>query len=194
MIATLSGKVAHIGPDRMIIEVGGVGFEVLAPLGVLEEASRAETIRLFTHLHVREDALTLFGFTRMNERVAFERLIAISGIGPKTALAILSTYPPDRLAQIIRSGDPSGLKGVPGVGPKTAGRLILELQGKLSAATLDTAGFIDGNPGDDSVAALVALGYPANSAIAAVERARKESGSNDTAILVRLALKILAGP
>lgn len=194
MIASLNGKVAHVAADRLVIEVGGVGFEVLAPLGVLEEASKAESLQLFTYLHVREDALTLYGFTRAGDRTAFERLIAVSGIGPKTALAILSVYPADRLSQIIRSGDPAGLKGVPGVGPKTVGRLMLELQGKLvpgSSSAAAPAFFSDG-PADDSVAALVALGYPQSIAEAAVARVRKERGVTDTAATVRQALKLLS--
>lgn len=194
MIASLTGKVALVAPDRLILEVAGVGFEVFAPAGVLQEASRAENLRLLTHLHVREDALTLFGFTRPGDKEAFERLIGISGIGPKTALAILSAFPADRLAQVIRGGDPSALKGVAGVGPKTAGRLILELQGKLTPGlTADAAAIFAETVEDDSVAALITLGYARNIAAAAVERVKRENGETDTSEVVRRALKLLSG-
>lgn len=193
MIATLTGKVAQVAIDRVVIEVGGIGFEVMAPLGVLEEASKVESLRLFTYLHVREDALTLYGFTRPGDRDAFERLIGVSGIGPKTALAILSVYPADRLSQIIRSGDPSGFKGVPGVGPKTVGRLMLELQGKLTPGSAAVPAFFGETPADDSVAALVTLGYSQSAAAAAVERVKKENENLDTSAIVRQALRLLSG-
>ena len=176
MIAMLSGKVVQVGSDRLIVETGGIGFEVLVPLNVINEATKVEQIKLFTHLHVREDAMVLYGFLAATEKKAFEQLTSVSGIGPKTALAILSALPAERLAAVIRGGDATALKGIPGVGPKTAGRLVLELQGKFDASAFGTPAFLQELPDDDSVAALMALGYQRAAAAQAVEAARKELG------------------
>lgn len=180
MIAMLSGKVVQVGTDRLIIETGGIGFEVLVPLNVINEAVKVEQIKLFTYLHVREDAMVLYGFLAAADKKAFEQLTSVSGIGPKTALAILSALPAERLAAVIRGGDAAALKGIPGVGPKTAGRLVLELQGKFEAGTFGTPAFMQEMPDDDSVAALMALGYQRATAAQAVEAARKalSSGAN----------------
>lgn len=193
MIAMLSGKVVHAGSDRLIVETGGIGFEVLVPLNVLNEANKSEQIKLFTHLHVREDAMVLYGFLTAAEKKAFEQLNSVSGIGPKTALGILSALPAERLAAIIRGGDTAALKGIPGVGPKTAGRLVLELQGKFDAGTFGTPAFLQELPEDDSVAALMALGYQRTAAAQAVEAARKELGNSggEASSVVRHALKLL---
>jgi Holliday junction DNA helicase RuvA len=210
MIAMLSGRVVQAGSDRLIVETGGIGFEVLAPSNVINEAAKCEQIKLFTHLHVREDAMVLYGFLTATEKKTFEQLTSVSGIGPKTALAILSAVPAERLAAIIRGGDAAALKGIPGVGPKTAGRLVLELQGKFDATTFGAPAFMQELPEDDSVAALMALGYQRAAAAQAVEAARKALGggagadtgtgagtgacksAGDASSVVRHALKLLA--
>lgn len=137
MIATLSGTLAAVLTDGAVVDVGGIGYRVhLTSTAVSTLPSLGTTIVFHTHLHVREDALTLFGFATADERDLFEILIGVNGIGPKNALAVLGSHTPDGLRKSVVTEDLETLTAVPGIGKKTAGRLILELKEKLALPDL----------------------------------------------------------
>lgn len=198
MIATLTGKVADVGGESCIIDVNGVGYRVLMPLPALESISRiTETVKIYTYFHLREDAANLFGFLNLEDKLIFEKLIGVSGIGPKTALAILSKISGDSIREAIEHEDHRALTTVSGVGLKTAQRLILELKGKLGKITQSKTGeeqilasryvSVIG----DAVDALVALGYPQKEAVAAVDMVYKADNGLTTPEMIRLALRNL---
>ncbi len=196
MIGWLSGKVVQASPDRLILDVGGVGYQVAIPLSTYYEIQKAEAggpIRLFIHTHVREDALALYGFWSERERELFERLIAVSGIGPRLAQVVLSGMAPDELIAALAAGDVARLVRIPGVGKKTAERMVVELRDKLQALAAQLpAGRVTAASDDDLVAALVNLGYKPSLAEAAVGAARKESPDAAFHELLRLALRRLS--
>ncbi len=132
MIGYLSGTVLDIRGDHLILLVSGVGYKVLTPLSLLVNTQENSTLSLHVHTHVREDQLSLFGFQDESELFVFEKLISVSGIGPKSALSMLSTNSPSSLAQAIETGDVTTLSRTPGVGKRTAEKIIIELKGKLS--------------------------------------------------------------
>lgn len=169
---------AEKGASRVIVDVQGVGYEVLVPLStfyVLGEAGHAVTLRI--HTHVREDQLALYGFMTRLEQDLFERLIAISGVGPKLALAVLSGIEPAELVRAVRVQDVARLTAIPGVGRKTAERIGLELKDRLPASAQAAIQAPAGTPGDrlrdDLLSALVNLGYHRPLAEKAVERVVK---------------------
>jgi len=182
MIGRLRGKVVASAPERIVLEVAGIGFDVQVSLNTFYEIERAaqdgEALQLFIHTHVREDALELFGFWSEREKSLFERLIAVSGIGPRLARSILSGMAPDDLIVALAAGDVVRLSRTPGVGKKTAERMVLELKDKVRelapAETVPT----EPGPEDDLVAALVSLGYKAADAERAIHAARKELPSD----------------
>jgi len=134
MIGRLTGRVVHEEPDSVVLDVQGVGYEITVPLGTLGRAPRTDAgVTLFVHTHVREDALALFGFASENDRSVFRTLIGISNVGPKTAIGVLSVLPAEELARAVTHGDVARLTSIPGVGKKTAERLVLELKDKLAA-------------------------------------------------------------
>ena len=163
MISYLKGNVLGIDEDRVLLEVQGVGYEIAVPLSLLQKLSAAGgEIELFTHLHVREDLLQLYGFPTLQDRAMFRALLKARGIGPKVALTIVDTFRGKDLAAILERGEVEPLLQVPGVGKKTAQRLILELKGKLpeplSPIKDSEKGY--GDPVFDEVAqALLSLGY-----------------------------------
>ena len=197
MIATLTGKVADVGGESCIIDVNGVGYRVLMPLPVLETLSRTtEPVKIFTHLHLREDNASLFGFLTFEDQAVFEMIIGVSGIGPKTALAILSSLSGDSFREAVENEDHRALTTVSGVGLKTAQRLILELKGKLGKVFLSGTGEQRTAPRrvsvvGDAVDALVALGYPQKEANEAVDMVHKAEAGLTTPEMVRLALRYL---
>lgn len=199
MIASLTGSVVHLGAASAVIEVAGVGYDVqLTPAHALELRHGADTT-LVTELVVRDDALQLYGFRGYDERDVFRLLTSISGVGPKSALGVLSQLDPDALAHAVEAEDEKAFKRVPGVGPKTAKLIILQLKGKLRApasAAADAA-TPPASPAmhDDVVAALVGLGTPAKQASAAVETALERLGgaAPDVPTLLRAALRELGG-
>lgn len=132
MIASLRGTLAHVGADHLVIEAGGVGYLVFAPRPVLGGLGPVgEQCFLFTVLIVREDAMTLYGFASREQRALFESFLSVSGVGPKVALSLLSAGQPDEIRAAIAHSDTARLARVPGIGKKTADRLVLELKGKL---------------------------------------------------------------
>jgi holliday junction DNA helicase RuvA len=175
VIALLRGTLVDKGPSRLIVEAGGVGYDVQVPLSTfyaLGEPGTAVTLRI--HTHVREDALALFGFATPLELTLFERLIAISGIGPKLALAVLSGIEPDDFIRAIRGQDVARLTAIPGIGKKTAERIGLELKDRLPASL--SAGAAENATRrpedqlrDDLLSALVNLGYQPAAAEKAID-------------------------
>jgi Holliday junction DNA helicase RuvA len=196
MIGWLSGKVVQAVPDRLILDVGGVGYQVAIPLSTyyeIQKVDSAASIRLFIHTHVREDALALYGFWSEREKELFERLIAVSGIGPRLAQVVLSGMAPDELIAALAAGDVAKLVRIPGVGKKTAERMVVELRDKLQALAAQLpAARASSASDDDLVAALVNLGYKPSLAEGAVGAARKESPDAAFHELLRLALRRLS--
>lgn len=167
MIATLEGRIQHIGADHLIVALGGVGLRVLVPRSVLENAGgTGRPVHLHTHLLVRETELTLFGFPTAEELTLFEMLLGVSGVGPKVALAILSTLSPELLKRAILHEETAVLQRVPGIGKKTAERLIMEMRdkvGEVGAPSLPGQKIDVGSSARaEAFDALVALGYKAN--------------------------------
>ena len=172
MISQLRGRVVHAGPAGLVLEVGGVGYLVQPTQSVLGRARDGE-LTVQTYLHVREDALQLYGFAEPAERELFEQLLAVSGIGPKVALSIVSGSSPDELRRAIALGDTARFEAIPGIGKKIAQRVVLELKEKLGAG-LPEAASPGTAPQPHLVAreALVELGYSAveaEQALAAVD-------------------------
>jgi Holliday junction DNA helicase RuvA len=181
VIARLTGTLAEKKPNRLTVDVGGVGYDVLVPLstfyGIGEPGAR---VTLRVHTHVREDVIALYGFASALEQDLFERLISISGIGPKLALAVLSGIDPGELVRAIRMQDVARLTRIPGVGKKTAERIGLELKDRLPPAGSPTAGQPDDlAPGEDLrgdlVSALTNLGYHRQVAEKSIDAALKKT-------------------
>jgi Holliday junction DNA helicase RuvA len=194
MIALLSGTLAVKEPDRVVVRTpSGVGYECFVPTRALEQLpSPGHPVELHTHLSVREDGHTLFGFTTAEERRVFQRLITVSGVGPRLALAMLGTLSPERIVRAIRERDIAVLSSVSGVGKKTAERVSLELKDKTEDLVAESAEAAV-SAGDSATRALVRLGYAAAEADDAVRRALAADGRRDTADLVRAALAYLTG-
>ena len=165
MIAGIEGILKSRGEDGVVVDVGGVSFRLQSPTSTISTLGiPGDRVKLHTHLHVREDNLALYGFASSEELRLFEMVIAVSGIGPKTALALLSSLSPERFEVAIAQGDIEVLSSVSGVGKKTAARLVLELKGKF-----EHVGLASRSPQEDVKAALIGLGYSvaeANSATA----------------------------
>lgn len=198
MIGYLQGTVLAKSSERVLLDVGGVGYELLVPVSTLVEIERAAkgggTIALHVHTHVREDAITLFGFWSDREKVLFEKLIAVSGIGPKLARVILSGMAPEDLVPAISRGDAVRLATIPGVGKKTAERMVLELRDKVEglADELPEGDDAMAEGGQDVVSALVNLGYKRSPAERAVVEARRENPGGAFAEILRESLKRLS--
>jgi Holliday junction DNA helicase RuvA len=175
VIASVAGRLLEADADGLVIEVGGVGLRVHASAAAARAAQEApQAVRLQTHLVVREDALTLYGFASQRERGLFVALLGVSGLGPSKALALLSGYPADTLQRAIAAGDLALLASVSGIGKRTAERIVVELRDKLGAAALETApsgGSTAPAPDDPHLSArdaLVALGFAVPEAEAAL--------------------------
>ena len=191
LISSLRGTLDGTGPDWAEIQVGGVTFKVNVPSSAVSNLGRlGEQVRLYTSLQVREDNLSLFGFPTEDARRTFELLIGVNGVGPRVALAVLSRFSPDALAASVRAGDIDSFMGVPGVGKKTASRILLELKGKLEGEWIVEGA---GSAESDAVDALVALGYTASDARQALSTVvdRDNVSIEDQ---VRLALQFIAEP
>ncbi len=180
MIAHLRGTILEKHPNRVVVDVGGVGYDVAVPLSTfygLRDPGGEVALRV--HTHVREDAIALFGFATALELDLFERLIGISGIGPKVALAVLSGIEPPELIGAIERADLARLTAIPGVGKKTSERIVLELKDRLPAAQAAPAAGATSEPPalrDDVLSALVNLGYHRPLAEKAVDAALKTAG------------------
>ena len=180
MIAYLRGQIFSKTPAAVILDCGGVGYELAISVATYTELGAAGAkAELHVHTHVREDALLLFGFKELAEKRLFEKLLTISGIGPKLAITVLSGISAERLVGAIRGGDHATLTKIPGIGKKTAERVILELKDKLDDMTGFTPATESARPSlgavaEDVLSALMNLGYPRPIAQKAVEAAAKE--------------------
>jgi len=193
MIGSLRGTVLERTDDcSALVEVGGVGYLVSVTPRTLAELEPSATVFLYVHHHIREDAQTLFGFLHRDERNTFQVLIATHGVGPALALAILGTHSPNALVDIIATNDTGALTLVPGVGKKTAERLLVELRNRLNLPMLDPVSVGGGAPGGTVVGdvreALAGLGYAPEEVRDAL---RELPGTGDASALLRDALKLL---
>jgi len=188
MIATLRGEVSQIEENALILEVGGVGLRVFVPAPVRGRMKAGETILLFTHLVVREDALTLYGFESQADRELFNILLGVDGVGPKVALSVLSTMTLDAVQRAVFADEAELLSRVPGVGKKTAQKMALHLKDKLKPT--DALGKIAAMSDKDSevLAALTSLGYSVVEAQAAIQSIAKDA-PDDVEDRLRLALQ-----
>ncbi len=193
MIARLSGTVLEKHPMRVVLDVNGVGYEVHVPLSSFGAVGEpGTTLALRVHTHVREDALMLYGFASPLEQRVFEHLISVSGIGPRLGLSVLSGLAPIELVQAIASGDVARLTTIPGIGRKTAERIVLELKEKLGAVAAADPALPPTGPREDLLSALVNLGYHRPSAEKAVDRVLREQPGADFEAALRGALKVLS--
>lgn len=169
MIAIVRGPLRAHGPDHLVLEVGGIGLRIrVTSLVATQHNTPGEPVELHTHLHVRENELTLYGFSNPQDRKLFETLISVSGVGPRLALALLGGVPSETLHRAVAQNLPDLLIHVPGVGKKTAQRLILELKGKLADREFDEE--MAPQPADtDTISALTALGYSISEARQALQ-------------------------
>ena len=176
MIASLKGTVAAVGENHLVVTVAGIGFRVYVPDNVLQHAAGAGAhVLLFTHLHVRENELALYGCTTQEEIELFRLLLGVSGIGPKLALVTLSFLSPERLRVAIAGEQVDVLAQVPGLGPKTARRVIFQLKDKLALDALEVMPPLTDQDAD-VIAALTALGYSVVEAQAAVQSLPRDDG------------------
>ena len=195
MIGRLVGRLAAKAPDHVILDVGGVGYLVHIPLSTFYDLPEAESpASLWIHTHVREDALSLYGFLTERERALFLMLLDVAGIGPRVALTVLSGIPPTDLVEALRGQDARRLMAVPGVGKKTAERMVLELAEK--AAKFGGEAVATRAPTvapEDVVSALVNLGYRKGDAERAVDSIGRAGAPKDFGDFLKLALKKLTG-
>jgi Holliday junction DNA helicase RuvA len=194
MIDQISGKIISINDNYVVLEVGGLGIKVNVSANFVSKLVNEDLITLVTYLNVREDALDLYGFKNDSERNLFLMLISISGIGPKLAVSILSGVELEELKSNILSGDIKSLTSIPGVGAKTAKRIIIELKDKLSKTTTTELGFED-NFGSkiskDVLSALMGLGYSESMATEVIKRINPAKSDKSIESLIKESLKIL---
>ncbi len=197
MIAFIKGKVVHINPTQVILETaGGIGYEVQISLYTFEKIKDQQSTSIYTHLSIKEDSHTLFGFYSEDERLLFRNLISVNGVGPSTARMILSSLSPNDLNHAIITGDITLLKAVKGIGPKTAQRLVLELQDKVKKAGIDTSlsapdsGTLAAR--QEAVSALLMLGFN-RAAIEKMVKKVMDSSKNEIQVeeIIKIALKSL---
>jgi Holliday junction DNA helicase RuvA len=195
MIGWLKGELKVKQPPLLLVDVGGVGYEVLAPMTTFYQLPESGTVEIFTHFVVREDAQQLYGFSDTNDRALFRQLIKINGVGPKLALAILSSIDTDAFVESVESSDVNRLVKIPGIGKKTAERLLVEMKDKLKdlGFTINPKQSVSQRVSSSSItaeaeSALVALGYKLQDAIKMIQSVKDESITTAES-LIRAALK-----
>ena len=196
MIQMLQGIIADKSSDGIIVMCGGIGFKVLMPIGDLADTpDEGSETRIYTYLNVKEDGMELYGFSSPDGRETFKTLISVSGVGPKAGLSILSSYTPQQIALSISAGDYKAFTACPGIGPKTAQRLVLELKDKLkvNGSVIDMSGVarpvVSSGAVGDAVAALCALGFSGSEAASVVGSLPSGLSSEE---LISAALKQMA--
>jgi holliday junction DNA helicase RuvA len=198
MIGLLRGRLLEKRPNQIILDAGGVGYLVAVPLSTFATLGELHTeVTLLIHTHVREDALSLYGFLSQREKHLFELLLGASGVGPTLALKILSGMNVEELIPAIRTGDLARLTKIPGVGRKTAERMVVELKDKLEAVTVEAEKTASTSPAGveaDVKSALVNLGYDERTADSAVAEAKREAGTLNFEKLLRVTLTKLSAP
>jgi Holliday junction DNA helicase RuvA len=192
MIATLEGILEYRGNDSVIINVGGIGFRVYVSSSTIDQLGAVKgKVSLYTHLHVREDNISLYGFASSEELALFKNLISVSGVGSKVALVLLSALNPEQLVMAITSGDIDLISQAPGIGKKMAGRLVVELRGKLEKEWKETA--LPLAPGSaDVIAALTGLGYSLTESTKAISKL-PDSEELSLEEKIKMALQQMAG-
>ncbi|MGI6368215.1 MAG: Holliday junction branch migration protein RuvA [Anaerolineae bacterium] len=192
MIASLHGTVQSLQEGALVVALGGLGLRVLVPRGVLDAARLGATIDLYTHLHVRENELSLYGFGTQAEMDLFLMLLGVNGVGPKMALAVISTFSPETLRGAVSRGDIAALTRIPGIGRRTAERLVLDLRDRVGTPPGDRWELPAARQGDlDVISALTALGYSLNEARDALATIPEGAEALDERILA--ALRSLGG-
>lgn len=187
MISTIQGIVQRIGESEVVVEVGGVGLRIAVPGPVIAQIDRVgETIFLQTHLAVREDSLSLYGFSSNRELEIFEELIKVNGVGPRLALATLSFLKPETLQEAVTTNQPEVIARVPGIGQKTAAKIVLHLKDRFEPLEIDRR--VESGADTEVLEVLITLGYHLNEAQSAV-RSIPSDAPNDVEDRVRLALK-----
>ena len=181
MYAYIQGEITEIYGDRAVVEAAGVGYELFCSANTLNRLQKGKKARLITHLHLAEDIMALYGFYEEEERLMFRRLLSVTRVGPKLALGVLSHLSPSDVAAAIVTDNAAALSKVPGMGKKTAQRVLLELRGKVETGEMISSGLAEAVPGQndmraEAVAALVALGYDGATAQRAVMSV-KEAGT-----------------
>ena len=197
MIGLLRGRLLEKRPNQVILDVGGVGYLVAVPLSTFAALSDLHTeITLLIYTHVREDALALYGFLSAREKHLFELLLGASGVGPTLALKILSGMNVEELVPAIRTGDLARLTKIPGVGRKTAERMVVELKDKLDSVAAETEKHTSSPAGveADVKSALLNLGYDERTAEAALAKAKREAGTSNFEKLLRVTLAAISAP
>jgi Holliday junction DNA helicase RuvA len=187
VIGRLEGRLHHVRPGTVIIDAGGVGYRVSTTLRAFQKLTGVDGAALWIHTQLRDDAIALYGFLDMEELEVFEKLIAVAGVGPRTALAVLSAMAPGELAEAVDGAQVQRLQRTPGVGRKTAERIVLELRGRLEHPAPP-----GGDQRGDVVSALVNLGYSERAAAAAVDGILRDVAPADLAEALRLALQRLS--
>ncbi|MDY0341123.1 MAG: Holliday junction branch migration protein RuvA [Coriobacteriia bacterium] len=191
MIAQVTGRVTAKSASACVIDVGGLGLRIAMATGALANLPAVgDDVTVYTHLQVREDALSLYGFESLDEQELFERLIGVSGVGPKVALSILSVLSPATLKDAILRDDDALIATVPGIGKKTAQRLIIELKDRIGELGGDIHRPVGGGASAEASAALASMGFSANEIAAAF---KGYDGSGDAQALLRQALRRLGG-
>ena len=197
MIGQIRGRLADKRPNQLLVDVGGVGYQVQVPLSTFAALGELHTeVTLLIHTHVREDALALYGFLSSREKHFFELLLSASGVGPALALKILSGMSVEELVPAIRGGDLARLTRIPGVGRKTAERIVVELKDKLETVAVveEKPTASAGGTEADVVSALTNLGYDGRAAEKAVEEAKGAAGTGNFEKLLRSTLQTLSQP
>jgi Holliday junction DNA helicase RuvA len=198
MIGLLRGRLLEKRPNQVILDVSGVGYLVAVPLSTFAALGELHgEVTLLIHTHVREDALSLYGFLSQREKHLFELLLGASGVGPSLALKILSGMNVEDLVPAIRTGDLARLTKIPGVGRKTAERMVVELKDKLEAVAAEAEKPATASPAGvdaDVKSALINLGYDERAADSAVAKAKRESGAASFEKLLRVTLSTLSAP
>ncbi len=195
MIGYLKGKVKYLSPDFVLLEVNGVGYEIICSGAAFSKLSGASEGEIYTYLQVKEDGVSLFGFADMQEKGLFLKLTSVQGVGAKMAISLLSSMRPSDISEAIATADSKRLSAVKGLGKKTAERIILELHGKISADELlggeNVGGKVSALPteqDDDAVSALMGLGFTKQESARAVERA-KSTGARSVEEILAMALR-----
>lgn len=194
MLSHINGKICDIDADRLVIEAGGVGYELICSATTLKSRYDGEHIKLYTHFNLSQDSITLYGFETLEERKMFKRLIGVSKVGPKLALAILSALSVTDVAMAIVTGNDAALSSISGIGKKTAARILLELKERVSTDDMMNTGLSGESINEtdmlsEAIAALVALGYDGVSAGRAVAAVGECEGIED---MIKRALRSLA--
>jgi len=196
MIEYLQGNIAELRADHVVIDVNGIAYMVLISFQSYEKIGETKQIRIFTHLQVKEDSHTLYGFMEKDERVMFRQLISISGVGPATARVALSSIPASDLAEAIINADEATFKRIKGIGPKTAKRIILDLRDKIDPAIAQNSS-ATGPSADqktEALSALASLGFSRGEATKTINQLIKSAASPPTTEeLIRTALQVLSG-